>query len=98
LRWNAAPARPAGRGAPPDSDVGISAIAAAEVLVGVEPADAPSHPREAIIEGIINRAEIVAYNLEVARHHASLLAHVPRGGKQRGAHDLRSQRRPARPT
>lgn len=74
---------------PADGDVAISAITAAELLVGVELADERHRSRrETIVEGIINRIEIVAYDLDVARHHASLLAHTRRVGEPRGAHDL----------
>jgi tRNA(fMet)-specific endonuclease VapC len=74
---------------PADADVAISAVTAAELLVGVELAD-ESHRtrRETIVEGILSRVEIAAYDLEVARHHASLLAHARRVGEPRGAHDL----------
>jgi len=74
---------------PADADVAISAMTAAELLVGVELADeAHGARREMLVEGIINRVEIVAYDLDVARHHASLLAHARRAGAPRGAHDL----------
>jgi tRNA(fMet)-specific endonuclease VapC len=74
---------------PADADVAISAITAAELLVGVELADERHRaPRETLVEGILTRVEIVAYDLEVARHHASLLAHARRVGEPRGAHDL----------
>jgi tRNA(fMet)-specific endonuclease VapC len=32
--------------------------------------------------------EIIPFDLEIARHHASLLAHARRVGQPRGAHDL----------
>jgi tRNA(fMet)-specific endonuclease VapC len=51
-------------------------------------ASLPSCSSPTTAEGIINRVEIVAYNREVARHHASLLAHARRVGEPRGAHDL----------
>jgi tRNA(fMet)-specific endonuclease VapC len=71
------------------ADVAISAITAAELLVGVELADDRHRSRrETIVQGIITRVEILAYDLEVARHHASLLAHARRAGEPRGAHDL----------
>jgi tRNA(fMet)-specific endonuclease VapC len=74
---------------PADADVAISAVTAAELLVGVELAD-ESHRarRQTLVEGIIERVEIIAYDLDVARHHASLLAHARRAGAPRGAHDL----------
>jgi tRNA(fMet)-specific endonuclease VapC len=74
---------------PANADVAISAITAAELLVGVELADDRHRARrEALVEGIISRVEIVAYDLDVARHHGSLLAHARRVGEPRGAHDL----------
>ena len=74
---------------PADADVAISAITVAELLVGVELADERHRTRrETLVEGILNRVEIVAYDLDVARHHASLLAHARGAGEPRGAHDL----------
>lgn len=74
---------------PEEADVAICAITVAELLVGVELADDRRRgQRQTLVEGIIERVEIVAYDLEVARHHASLLAHVRRVGEPRGAHDL----------
>lgn len=74
---------------PDDADVAISAVTAAELLVGVEFAsDRHRERRETIVEGIVERLEVIAYDLEIARHHAALLAHVRRGGQPRGAHDL----------
>jgi tRNA(fMet)-specific endonuclease VapC len=72
-----------------DADVAISAITAAELLVGVELADHQRRdPRSTLVEGVFTRVEIVAYDLTIARHHATLLAHVRRAGQPRGAHDL----------
>ena len=74
---------------PADADVAISAITAAELLVGGELADERNRPRrETIVEGVITRVEILAYDLDVACHHASLLAHARKAGEPRGAHDL----------
>jgi tRNA(fMet)-specific endonuclease VapC len=74
---------------PDDADVAICAITVAELLAGVELADDRHRgPREVVVQGIIDRVEILAYDLEVARHHATLLAHARRTGEPRGAHDL----------
>jgi tRNA(fMet)-specific endonuclease VapC len=74
---------------PDDADVAISAITASELLVGVELADDEHRERRSeLVEGVIERVEIIAFDLEVARHHAALLAHARRQGRQRGAHDL----------
>lgn len=74
---------------PDDADVAISAVTASELLVGVELADATHRDRRSeLVEGVIDRVEVIALDLEIARHHASLLAHVRRVGQPRGAHDL----------
>jgi tRNA(fMet)-specific endonuclease VapC len=74
---------------PDDADVAISAVTAAELLVGVELADDRHRDqRSELVEGVIKRTEIIAFDLETARQHASLLAHVRRSGRPRGAHDL----------
>lgn len=74
---------------PDDADVAISAVTAAELLVGVELADnAYRERRSELVEGTFERVEIIAFDLEIARHHASLLAHARCQGQPRGAHDL----------
>ena len=79
----------AGEALPDDADVAICAITVAELLVGVELADNRRRVRrQTMLEGIIERVEILDYDLNVARHHAALLAHVRKAGKPRGAHDL----------
>jgi tRNA(fMet)-specific endonuclease VapC len=72
-----------------DDDVAIAAVTAAELLVGVELADAARRPgRQALAEAILAGIPIEDYDLEVARSHALLLAHARRSGRARGAHDL----------
>ena len=72
-----------------DADVAICAVTAAELLVGVELADDRYRERRSeLVEGAIERVEIIPFDLEIARHHASLLAHTRRAGRPRGAHDL----------
>ena len=72
-----------------EDDVVIAAITAAELLVGVELADARRKPRRrAFVEAIVGQVPIEAYDLGVARAHATLLADVRRKGRPRGAHDL----------
>jgi tRNA(fMet)-specific endonuclease VapC len=69
--------------------VAIAAITAAELLVGVELADAGRrHGREEFVEDVLDTIPVEGYDLEVARSHARLLAHVRRTGNPRGAHDL----------
>ncbi len=74
---------------PDDADVAICAVTASEVLVGVELAEDQFRERRSeLVEGVIERVEIIAFDLEIARHHATLLAHTRRAGQPRGAHDL----------
>jgi tRNA(fMet)-specific endonuclease VapC len=37
---------------------------------------------------IVEAFDILAFDVETARHHAVLLAHARRSGRPRGAHDL----------
>jgi tRNA(fMet)-specific endonuclease VapC len=74
---------------PDDADVAISAVTASELLVGVELADDVHRKRRReMVEGVIERVEIIAFDVEIARHHAGLVAHARRSGPPRGAHDL----------
>jgi tRNA(fMet)-specific endonuclease VapC len=70
-------------------DDAIAAITAAELLVGVELADEARRPaRSAFVRSVLDTVPIEDYDVNVARAHASLLAHVRRSGTRRGAHDL----------
>ena len=72
-----------------DDDVTIAAITAAELLVGVELADDARRPeREAFVRNVLEAIPVEDYDLDVARSHATLLAHTRRTGRRRGAHDL----------
>ena len=74
---------------PDDADVAICAVTASELFVGIElAADRYRERRSELVEGVIERVEIIPFDLDIARHHASLLAHVRRAGRPRGAHDL----------
>jgi tRNA(fMet)-specific endonuclease VapC len=70
-------------------DVAIAAITAAELLVGVELADDLRRAaREAFVREVLDAIPVEDYDVEVARAHATLLAHTRRSGRPRGAHDL----------
>ncbi|GGQ23805.1 PIN domain-containing protein [Streptosporangium pseudovulgare] len=70
-------------------DVAIAAITVAELLVGVELADATRRPaRQAFVEELLALIPVEEYTTDVARAHARLMAHVRREGKTRGAYDL----------
>lgn len=72
-----------------EDDVVVAAITAAELLVGVELADGRRRQaRQSYVEAILASVPVENYDLEVARAHALLLAHVRRSGRPRGAHDL----------
>jgi len=72
-----------------DDDVAIAAISAAELLTGVNLADAAHRDkRTAFVRSVLDTIPIEDYDLSVARAHADLLAHVRRAGRPRGAHDL----------
>ncbi len=74
---------------PDDADVAISAVTAAELLLGVELADAARRDRrQMFVEGILERVHVLPFDLDVARHHAALVAQVRRVGRPRGAHDI----------
>jgi tRNA(fMet)-specific endonuclease VapC len=72
-----------------EDDVAIAAVTAAELLVGVELAvDARRPTRAAFVRSVLDTVPIEDYDGQVARAHATLLAHVRRTGRTRGAHDL----------
>lgn len=72
-----------------EDDVAIAAVTAAELLVGVELADdARRATRSAFVRSVLETVPIEDYDVQVARVHATLLAHVRRTGKPRGAHCL----------
>jgi tRNA(fMet)-specific endonuclease VapC len=72
-----------------EDDVAIAAITVAELLVGVELADAANRARRAaLVDSLVASVPVEDYDLDVARSHAQLLAHTHRSGRVRGAHDL----------
>jgi len=69
--------------------VAVAAVTVAELLVGVELAEARyRQPGAAWVEGLLAAVRVELYDLDVAREHAALLVHVRRVGNPRGAHDL----------
>lgn len=72
-----------------EDDVAIAAITAAELLAGIELSKGKNRQRRrTFVEGVLSTIPIEPYDLDVARTHASLLAHTRRSGRPRGAHDL----------
>jgi tRNA(fMet)-specific endonuclease VapC len=74
---------------PDDAEIAIAAITASELLVGVELADDSRRAsRQATVDAILATFDVIPFDVTIARHHATLLAHTRRTGHPRGAHDL----------
>jgi tRNA(fMet)-specific endonuclease VapC len=73
-----------------DSDAVLPAITVAEFLVGVRLAatDQQRTGRGAALDRVRGSLPVQEYTERIAQHHATLLAHVHRSGRPRGAHDL----------
>jgi tRNA(fMet)-specific endonuclease VapC len=72
-----------------DADTAVAAVTIAELLVGVEAAKGKRRAlRKAFVEDLIAVIPIEAYDLDIARAHASLLVASREEGRTRGAHDL----------
>jgi tRNA(fMet)-specific endonuclease VapC len=72
-----------------DDDVAMAAVTVAELLAGVQLADADHEAaRRRYVDALIDAIPVEPYDLEVARTHAALLAHAHAEGRPRGAHDL----------
>ena len=74
---------------PDAADIAIASITASELLGGVELADGARRKcRREFVDGVLALLDVIAFDLDVARHHAVLMGHVRRQGRPRGAHDL----------
>jgi tRNA(fMet)-specific endonuclease VapC len=73
-----------------EEDVAISAVTASELLHGVHRARTPSqrHRRQAFVEGLLAQLPVIAFDLTVARLHASLWAGLAKRGVAVGERDL----------
>jgi len=71
-------------------DVAISAVTAAELLHGLYRArtTAQRHRRQAFVEGLLAQLPVIAFDLTVARVHASLWAGLAKRGVAVGERDL----------
>ena len=71
-------------------EVAISAVTASELLHGVHRAKTASrrHRRQAFIEGLLAQLPVIAFDLTVARVHASLWADLAKRGVVVGERDL----------
>jgi predicted nucleic acid-binding protein len=68
----------------------IAAITASELLVGIHRATSQAHRvrRSAFVEGALAELPVLAFDLDVARVHASLSAGMSASGQVIGSHDL----------
>ena len=73
-----------------EEDVAISAVTASELLHGVHRARKPTqrHRRQAFVEGLMAQLPVIAFDLIVARVHASLWAELAKRGVAVGERDL----------
>jgi tRNA(fMet)-specific endonuclease VapC len=73
-----------------EEDVAISAITASELLHGVRRAKtaAQRHRRQAFVEGLLAQLPVIAFDITVARIHASLWANLAKRGTVVGERDL----------
>ena len=72
-----------------DDDIVIAAITVAELRTGIELAnDSHRSGRTEFLVQVLETLPVEPYDVAVAEAHGHLLAHVYRGGTQRGAHDL----------
>jgi len=73
-----------------EEDVAISAVTASELLHGVHHARMPAqrHRRQAFVEGLMAQLPVIAFDLIVARVHASLWADLAKRGVAVGERDL----------
>ena len=72
-----------------DDDLVIAAITIAELRTGIELAnDRHRGARAEFLVNVLETLPVEPYDLATAEAHGRLLAHVHRGGTQRGAHDL----------
>jgi tRNA(fMet)-specific endonuclease VapC len=73
-----------------EEDVAISAVTASELLHGVHRARtaAQRHRRQAFVEGLMAQLPVIAFDLTVARVHASLWADLAKRGVAIGERDL----------
>ena len=73
-----------------EEDMAISAVTASELLHGIHRAktSAQRHRRQAFVEGLLGQLPVVAFDLTVARVHASLWADLAKRGVPVGERDL----------
>jgi predicted nucleic acid-binding protein len=73
-----------------EEDVAISAVTASELLHGIYRAKTAGqrHRRQAFVEGLLAQLPVIAFDLTVARVHASLWAGLAKRGVAVGERDL----------
>jgi tRNA(fMet)-specific endonuclease VapC len=73
-----------------EEDIAISAVTASELLHGAHRARTPAqrHRRQAFVEALLAQLPVIAFDLTVARVHASLWADLAKRGVAVGERDL----------
>jgi tRNA(fMet)-specific endonuclease VapC len=73
-----------------EDDISLPAVVVGEYLSGVllDRDQARRAAQRAFLDDVLAVTPVAGYDMEVAEHHAELLAHVQRTGRKRGAHDL----------
>lgn len=73
-----------------DDDLAIASLTVAEYRTEIELADTAERAaaRSRALAVIVENVEVLDYTQATAAHHARLIAHTRRSGRQRGAHDL----------
>jgi tRNA(fMet)-specific endonuclease VapC len=72
-----------------EDEAAMAAITVAELRVGaLLAAGRTKARRHAFIEDLVDAMPVLPYGIDVASHHAELLAAARRAGRPRGAHDL----------
>lgn len=71
-------------------DLALPALVVAEYLEGVKLTvnDVRRAAHQAYLDELLGVMPVVDYTVDIAEHHAALLAHTHRAGAPRGAHDL----------
>lgn len=71
-------------------DLAIPTVVVAEFLAGtlLDPEPGRSAAQQRFLDDLLRVLPVHGYDLEVARHHAELLAFARNSGRPRGSHDL----------
>lgn len=73
-----------------EADATLPTIVVAEYLAGIAGDENPARAagQRALLEQILTVIPVEDYDMDIAEHHAELLAHTRKDGRRRGPHDL----------